>query len=55
MAVRARTKVNHEKIQVSHSIRKTMDRKPSRVLIGCDFNFKEIDWEHETTGVKQHI
>ena len=24
-----------------------MDRKPSRVLIGGDFNFKKIDWEKE--------
>ena len=28
-------------------MRKAMDRKPSHVLIGGDFNFKEIDWEKE--------
>ena len=54
---------------ISHSIRKAMDRKPSHVLIGGDFNFKDIDWENEfvednhpevegedeTMGAKQHI
>ena len=46
-----------------------MDRNPSYVLIGGDFNFKKIDWENEfvqgnhpeadggdeTTSTKQHI
>ena len=38
---------------ISHSIRKAMDRKRSHVLIGGDFNFKEIDWEDEFVEVNQ--
>ena len=34
-------------MRVSEAIKQAMDRKNSHILIGGDFNYKEIDWENE--------
>ena len=33
--------------RVSDAIKEAMDRKNSPILVGGDFNYKEIDWEYE--------
>ena len=33
--------------RVSDAIKQAMDRKNSHILVGGDFNYKEIDWENE--------